>query len=230
MPYEQSKAGTGRLRSGQHDLGVTQYEIHVGISNRPGKVVELESPPRARDGEVLDLLLEGGRVLQIVVRGVSPYCRVIGERPAHERRHPSWDSSMPPEVESGRRRSDTRGFVTIQHPCPRCLTGEVLVTHRGVMLTTLFCPACRHGWGEPPAAIAAATRTDRRSLARADSNERRADNRLVAPTCEYCGTDAHVQPVRRTANEIYFACVVCDAMWALERSNGRPPHPTSLTG
>ena len=218
------------MRSGQHDLGTTHYEIHVGIPNRPGEVVELESPPRAQDGEVLDLVLEDGRILQIQVRGVSPYCRVIGERPAHERRHPVSESATPPEVEAGRRRSDSRGLTVINHPCPRCMGTEVLVTHRGVMLTTLFCTACRHGWGEPPAVVAAATRTDRRAIARPDSSDRRGPDRLAAPTCEYCGTDAHVQPARRTASEIYFVCAVCDAMWALPRPNGRAGHSSPVLG
>ncbi len=49
------------------------------------------------------------------------------------------------------------------------MASEVLVTHRGVMMTTLFCTACRHDWGEPPAVVAAATRTDRRAIARPES-------------------------------------------------------------
>lgn len=229
MPQGSQTAGTGHLRSGQHDLGSTHYEIHVGIPNRPGPVVELESPPRAQDGEVLDLILEDGRILQIQVRGVSPYCRVIGERPAHERRHQE-AATPPPAVDSGRRRSDGRGFTVINHPCPRCLGTEVLVTHRGVMLTTLFCTACRHGWGEPPAAIASAVRTDRRAVMRADSADRRGADRLAPPTCEYCGTDAHVQPVRRTASEIYFVCASCDAMWVLPRPNGHAGHSSPFVG
>jgi hypothetical protein len=107
---------------------------------------------------------------------------------------------------------------------------EVLVTHRGVMLATLFCTACRHGWGEPPAVVAAAARTDRRAVMRPESADRRAPDRLVAPTCEYCGTDAHVQPARRTANEVYFVCAVCEAMWALPRPQGRSGHPAAVLG
>jgi hypothetical protein len=146
------------------------------------------------------------------VRGVSPYCRVIGERPAHERRHPVADAppaSAPSPAEDA---PMVAGFTVINHPCPRCMGTEVLVTHRGVMLTTLFCTACRHGWGEPPAAIASAPRTDRRAMIRGDSADRRSADRLVPPMCEYCGTNAHVQPVRRTASEIYFVCASCDAM------------------
>jgi hypothetical protein len=212
--------GTGYLRSGQHDIGTTQYEIHVGIPNCPGTVVELESPPNAQDGEVLDLALEDGRVLQIHVRGTSPYCRVIGERPAHERRRENGDEvrlKPDPLEHQTRRRADARGPVAINYPCPRCTGTDVLVTHRGVMLTTLFCTACHHGWGEAPSVVAGATRTDRRTVRRPDSSDRRAIDRLAAPVCEYCATDTHVRSTRRTPREIYFACLACDAMWALPR-------------
>jgi len=219
--------GTGFLRSGQRDLGVAHYEIHVGIPNRPGTIVELESPPRAQEGEILDLTLEDGRVLQIHVPGNSPYCRVIGERPAHERRRPV-EAVVSAEMDQGRRRSDPRGAVAIDHPCPRCMATDVLVTHRGVMLTTLFCTACRHGWGEPQAVVAAAPRRDRRTAARPDSTDRRADTRLPAPTCTYCSTDAHVRSTRRTPEEVYFVCAACEAMWLLPRLNGSSAQASPL--
>ena len=210
--------GRGYLRSGQHDLGTTHYEIHVGIPNRPGTVVELESPPNAKDGEVLDLALEDGRILQIHVRGTSPYCRVIGERPPHERRSTSIRLQLDQLEPQTRRRVDARGPVAINHPCPRCTGTEVLVTHRGVMLTTLFCTACHHGWGEAPSAVASAMRTDRRTVRRPESSDRRAIDRLAIPVCEYCATDTHVRSTRRTPQEVYFVCLACDAMWALPRA------------
>ena len=216
--------GTGYLRSGQHDLGTAHYEIHVGIPNRSGTVVELESPPNAQDGEVLDLALEDGRVLQIHVRGTSPYCRVIGERPAHERRQANRDEFRlkPDPIEHHtRRRADARGPVSINHPCPRCTATEVIVTHRGVMLTTLFCTVCHHGWGEAPSVVAGATRTDRRTAQRSDSSDRRAIDRLATPVCEYCATNTHVRSMRRTPQEVYFVCLACDAMWALPRPASR---------
>jgi hypothetical protein len=219
--------GTGYLRSGQHDLGTTHYEIHVGIANRSGTVVELESPPNAQDGEILDLALEDGRVLQIHVRGVSPYCPVIGVRPSQERRESERygvalkpDRNVLPgrEPEQNRRRSDARGPMAISHPCPRCTSTEVLMTHRGVMLTTLFCIVCHHGWGEAPSALAGVSRTDRRLAVRPDANDRRAADRLAIPVCEYCSTDLHVRSTRRTPDEVYFVCLACDAMWALPRT------------
>jgi hypothetical protein len=209
--------GTGYLRSGRHDLGAAHYEIHVGIPNRPGTVVELESPPNAQDGEVLDLALEDGRVLQIHVRGTSPYCRVLGERPPHERRSSAVPLQRAQPEHQTRRRADARGPVAIKHPCPRCTGTDVLVTHRGVMLTTLFCTVCHHGWGVAPSVVASATRADRRTLARPDSGDRRAIDRLAKPVCEYCGTDTHVRSTRRTPHEVYFVCLACDAMWALPR-------------
>lgn len=214
------RSGTGHLQSGQRDLGLAKYEIHVDLPNTPGTVVELESPPGAQDGEILDLILEDGQVLQLHVRGVSPFCPVIGGRLTREQRCEG-DTTVSSDMNAGRRHSDTRNALAIQHPCPRCMASEVLVTHRGVMMTTLFCTACRHGWGEPPAVVAAATRTDRRASARSEAFERRGADRLPAPTCEYCSTDAYVRSFRRTADEVYFACDRCEAMWALPcpRSN-----------
>jgi hypothetical protein len=214
---EQSRCGTGHLRSGQRDLGLARYEIHVGMSNKRGTIVELESPPVAQDGEVLELSLEDGRVLQLQVSGVSPYCRVIGERSERERRSAEKDTTVSSDMDRGRRRSDARSFLVIHHPCPRCLASEVLVTHRGVTMTTLFCTVCHHGWGESPAVVAAATRMNRRSIERPDSADRRALDRLPTPACVYCSTDAYVRSIRRTANDVYFACDACEAMWAMPR-------------
>ena len=211
---EQSASGMGHLRSGQRDLGVAHYEIHVGLRDRRETVVELESPPVAQNGEILELIRENGQVLQIRVSGDSPYCRVIGGRLARERRVDP-DAPVSAHMEHGRRRSDARQAMAIQHPCPRCLANEVVVTHRGIMLTTLFCTACRHGWGESPSVVAAATHMDRRTLTRAESAERRSPDRLQPPSCTYC--DAHVRSIRRTADEVYFACDGCEAMWSLPR-------------
>ena len=219
---EQSESGTGHLRSGQRDLGLARYEIHVGMPNKPGMIVELESPPVAQNGEILELILEDGRVLQLQVNGVSPYCRVRGERPIVERRRADTDTQLTLGIDHGRRRSDGRTLLAIQLPCPRCMATEALVTHRGVMMTTLFCTACRHGWGETPAVVAAATRTDRRAIERPDSFERRSPDRLPPPTCSYCSTDAYVHSTRRTAEEVYFCCDGCQAMFALPRP--RPAH------
>ena len=212
-------SGTGQLRSGQRNLGSTHYEIHVGLPNKPDTVVELESPPIAQDGEILQLTLEDGRVLLCQVRGMSPYCRVLGEKPTSDNAAAPTSSAADDVVESrGRRRTDERTAATIVHPCPRCLATETLITHRGVTMTTLFCPVCRHGWGEAPAVVAAAARLDRRAACRPDSADRRGLDRVPTPSCMYCSTDAHVRSVRRTANEVYFVCSSCDAMWVLPRS------------
>ena len=227
MP-EGSGCGTGHLRSGQRDLGIARYEIHVGLANKPGTIVELESPPVAQNGEILELSLEDGRILQLQVNGVSPYCRVIGERTASGTGTTEQDISVSSDMDPARRRPDSRNFLAIHHPCPRCMASEVLVTHRGVMMATLFCTACRHGWGEPPSVVAAATKMDRRAMDRADHTDRRADDRLQAPTCIYCATDAYVHSTRRTVDEVYFVCRGCEAMWVLRRP--RPLHAARRSG
>jgi hypothetical protein len=222
---EQSGCGTGHLRSGQRDLGVAHYEIHVGLANKPGTIVELESPPVAQNGEILELSLEDGRVLQLQVKGVSPYCRVIGDRARINQGTAEKDTTVSSDMDQGRRRADARNFLAIHHPCPRCMASEVLVTHRGVMMATLFCTACRHGWGEPPSVVAAATKMDRRAIERSDNTDRRAGDRLQTPSCIYCATDAYVRSTRRTADEVYFVCDGCDAMWVLPRPRaGHGPH------
>jgi len=227
LPEEQ-RCGTGHLRSGQRDLGLAQYEIHVGIADKPGTIVELESPPVAQDGEILELSLEDGRVLQIQARGASPYCRLVAERSAHERRTARKEPAVPSNVDHTRRRADPRVFLAIHHPCPRCLASEVLVTHRGVAMVTLYCTACRHGWGEPATAIAAAARMDRRAIERHEATDRRAADRVPPPICAYCSTDSLVRSVRRTADEVYFACDGCEVMWALPRPRYGHGHPRPL--
>lgn len=217
------RSGTGHLRSGQRDLGAAQYDIHVGMHNKPGIVVELESPPVAQDGEILELILEDGQVLQLQVCGVSPYCRVIGGRLMREQRADK-DTSVSSDTYQGRRRSDDLNPPTIHHPCPRCMASEALVTHRGVMTTALFCTACHHEWGESPAVVAAATRIDRRATARLESAERRSPDRQLMPTCTYCSTEAYVRSFRRTADEVYFACDGCQAMWAFPRPRSNSHH------
>ena len=207
----QTTSGTGHLRSGQRDLGSMHYEIHVGLSDKPGTVVELESPPHAQDGELLQLTLEDGRVLLCQVRGMSPYCRVLGEKSNSE--NPS------PQAEAhDRRRPEPRTAATILHPCPRCLAPETLIMHRGVTLTTLCCPVCDHEWTEPSSVVAGAPRLDRRATVRPDSADRRSAFRVTTPYCTYCSTDTHIKSVRRTASEVYFTCERCEAMWVLSRA------------
>ena len=215
---QQPSSGTGHVRSGQRDLGSTHYEIHVGLADKPDTVVELESPPSAQDGEILQLTLEDGRVLLCQVRGTSPYCRVLAEKPVSDVFKGQAGADGEVSVESRRERgSDERTAATIVHSCPRCLATETLISHRGVKMITLFCSMCRHEWGEAPSVVAAATRLDRRATVRLDSADRRRPDRVPTPSCAYCSTDAHVHSVRRTANEVYFVCGGCDAMWVLPR-------------
>ena len=189
------------------------------MQNKPDTIVELESPPIAQDGEILQLELEDGRVLLCQVRDMSPYCRVLGEKPTSQTLDPHEGEPVDllADTARGRRRPEARTAATVAYPCPRCLANETLITHRGVTMTTLFCPACGHGWGETPSVVAAAPRLDRRATVRTDSNDRRGLDRVPTPSCSYCATDAHVRSIRRTANEVYFVCSGCDAMWVLSR-------------
>jgi hypothetical protein len=187
------------------------------MPNKPDTIVELESPPIAQDGEILQLTLEDGRVLLCQVRDMSPYCRVLAEKPTAQTLDPHEAERVELSSDGGRRRPDARSVTTVAHPCPRCLAHETLITHRGVTMTTLFCPACGHGWGDAPAVVAAAPRLDRRAAVRADSADRRSLDRVTTPNCSYCATDARVRSIRRTANEVYFVCSGCDAMWVLPR-------------
>ena len=106
---EQPRMGTGHLRSGQRDVGVAQYEIHVGILNKRETVVELESPPAAQNGEILGPDSgETGRCCSMQVSGSSPYCRVIGGRLMREKSSERDDAgSVAWDIGYGRRHSDT---------------------------------------------------------------------------------------------------------------------------
>ena len=222
MP-KQPRRGTGHLRSGQRDLGVTQYEIHVGLLNKRETVVELESPPVAQNGEILELLLENGQVLRIQVtwsvpllprrRRASRTRAARGQRRERVVRHGPWATPFRHSERPGDSTSlsSLHGGRGACHPSRRDDDDIVL---RGLPPRM----------GRTSAVVAAATRMDRRAIGRAESAERRSPDRLQAPTCTYCATDAYVRSIRRTSDEVYFACDGCEAMWALPRPRSNIPH------
>ena len=102
---------------------------------------------------------------------------------------------------------------------------EALVTHRGVMLTTLFCPACRHEWSEHPLGRRGrdADRSPRDCASRISDRRRpiacrRRTARIARPT-RTC--TAFAAP----PSEVYFACDGCEAMWVLRASTTEHASP-----
>jgi hypothetical protein len=167
------RLGTGQLRSGQRHLGPAQYVIHVGLPNKPGIVVELESPPVAQDGEILELILDDGRVMQLQVCGVSPYCRVVGGRLMLDQRADT-DTTVSSDMTNGRRRFDTpnalapatrrdrraiaraesaerRSADRLQAPtCIYCSTDEYVRSIRRTSDEVYFgCDGCEAMWAFP---------------------------------------------------------------------------------
>ena len=215
------RSGTGHLRSGQRDLGLAHYEIHVGL---------------------------GEQAVDSCRTGVTA-CRARWRdpRPASRRRPGAATASARrvarTAASSAADRSASSGSQKRIRRCPRiwtiCAGGADTrnVAGHSTSLSALhgersprhaprchddhlFCTACRHGWGEPPVRRRGGDRMDRRTLARSESAERRGPNRLQSPTCTYCATDAYVRSIRRTADEVYFVCDGCEAMWALHVRGG----------
>ena len=62
------------------------YTIETNPANGQGSVVTFDRKPPAKDGDLLYLTLEDGRVLQCHVLDESPYCAVVGDGPIIERR------------------------------------------------------------------------------------------------------------------------------------------------
>jgi tRNA/tmRNA/rRNA uracil-C5-methylase (TrmA/RlmC/RlmD family) len=58
--------------------------------------------------------------------------------------------------------------------------------------------------------------------------ERPGADRVPPPICAYCSTDSLVRSVRRTADEVYFACDGCEVLWAMPRPRHGQGHPRPL--
>jgi hypothetical protein len=78
--------GEGALHWGPRRIGSVSYKIHFSPANGQASVVELEPKPPAKDGDLVHLTLEDGRVLNCEVLDESPFCAVIGDGPIIERR------------------------------------------------------------------------------------------------------------------------------------------------
>jgi hypothetical protein len=62
------------------------YTLHTSPSNGQATVAEFEPKPAADEGELVQLILEDGRILSCAVLDESPYCAVVGDGPIVERR------------------------------------------------------------------------------------------------------------------------------------------------
>jgi hypothetical protein len=82
-------SGRGLIRSRSRALAAVYYTVHTNFANGQGIFVELEPPPRAKDGALLHLTLEDGRGLDCQIVDHSGYCAVVGEGPVVERRRQS---------------------------------------------------------------------------------------------------------------------------------------------
>ena len=78
--------GTGTLHKGPEAIATVSYTIRVDPSNGQASVVELDRRPPARDGELVRLTLQDGRIVNCQILDESPYCAVVGHAPIFERR------------------------------------------------------------------------------------------------------------------------------------------------
>ena len=78
--------GRGRLYRGNELLGVVDYTVQTNFPADQGTVVVFDSKPPTKDGDVVCLTLDDGRIVVCRVLDDSPYCSVIGEGPRRERR------------------------------------------------------------------------------------------------------------------------------------------------
>ena len=86
-PGEPVLCGNGLLRKGRRTITpVVKYIIHLSAPNGQASVVEFEPKPRAKDGDLVHLTLEDGRVVNCRILDNSPYCSVVGDGPVAERR------------------------------------------------------------------------------------------------------------------------------------------------
>jgi hypothetical protein len=87
--------GTGILRRGDRVLDTVQYVVHLSGANGQAKFVEFHPKPTAKDGDLVHLTLEDGRVLNCTILDDSPYCAVVGDGPIVERRRHVRDVAAP---------------------------------------------------------------------------------------------------------------------------------------
>ena len=88
-------SGTGTLRRGERTLATVQYVVHLDAANGQAKFVEFQPKPATKDGDLVHLTLEDGRVLNCTILDDSQYCAVVGDGPIIERRSHVRDAATP---------------------------------------------------------------------------------------------------------------------------------------
>ena len=79
-------SGKGVLRQGDRTIATVRYTIHISSENGQADVVEFDRKLPVKDGDLVHLTLEDGRVVNCQVLGKSTYCAVVGDGPILERR------------------------------------------------------------------------------------------------------------------------------------------------
>jgi hypothetical protein len=87
--------GLGTLHHGHERLGRVRYIVHLSPATGQASVVEFAKKPRARDGQLLHLELDDGRVVNCQVLANSKFCAIVGEGPIQERRREIRTSTSP---------------------------------------------------------------------------------------------------------------------------------------
>jgi hypothetical protein len=81
----QTISGVGRLHRGHRNLGCVGYSLE-GLSG-PSTVVRFDPMPDAANGDVFNLTLEDGRILECQVLNQYATCCAVLDGPRIERRH-----------------------------------------------------------------------------------------------------------------------------------------------
>ncbi len=84
-PPGQTIRGVGRLHRGHRNLGCVGYSLQN--VNGPATVVRFDPMPDAADGDVFNLTLEDGRILECQVMNQYATCFAVLDGPHVERRH-----------------------------------------------------------------------------------------------------------------------------------------------
>jgi hypothetical protein len=88
-------SGTGVLRRAERIIGAVRYTMHVGL-NGQANIVKFDARPPVRDGDLVHLALEDGRVLNCRMLDGSSHCAVEGDGPIVERRSRVRPDDEPP--------------------------------------------------------------------------------------------------------------------------------------